>query len=56
MAWPWGGPWPPYNAPMMTRGQELDMLKGQTEYFEDAPDSIWKHIGELESQASEAAT
>jgi len=54
MARPWGGPLHPYGPATMTKDQELDMLKGQTEYFEDALDGIRKRIGELESQASEA--
>jgi len=37
-------------APTATRQQELDMLKGQAEYFEDALEGIKKRIGELESQ------
>lgn len=34
-----------------TRDQEIDMLKGQAEYFEDALDGINKRIAELEKQS-----
>jgi hypothetical protein len=37
----------PY-APAMTREQELDMLKGQSEYLGGAMEDIKKRIGELE--------
>jgi len=46
----------PYAAPFAaapTRRQELDALKGQAEYFEDALEGIRKRIEEVESQASE---
>jgi len=46
----------PYAAPFglaPTREQELDALKGQAEYFEDALDGIRKRIEELESKAKE---
>jgi hypothetical protein len=39
-------------APGLTAQQELDGLKGQAEYFEDALDGIKKRIEELESQKS----
>lgn len=58
--------WPAYGAPPMypapyadpsgpagNREQELEALKGQAEYFEDALAGIRKRIGELESRASE---
>ena len=52
---PYGyGPTPgvPYGiAP--TSPQELDALKGQSEYLEDALDGIRKRIGELEATAEE---
>ncbi len=38
-------------APAMTHQQELDMLKGQAEYFEDALDGIKKRIEELAAKA-----
>ena len=41
----------PTFAPGMTKEQELDMLKGQAEYFEDSLDGIKKRIGELETKA-----
>jgi len=46
----------PYAAPFasgLTRQQELDVLKGQAEYFEDALEGIRKRIEEIELQASE---
>jgi len=39
-------------APAITPQQELDGLKGQAEYLEDALDGIKKRIEELESQKS----
>ncbi len=45
----------PYNAPAgPTREQELDMLKGQAEYLEDALEGINKRIGELGSEKKSA--
>lgn len=47
---------PPYAAPFAptaTREQELDALKGQAEYFEDALEGIRKRIEELQAQAPE---
>jgi len=43
---PYGAPY----APTVTREQEIEMLKGQAEYFEDALDGIKKRIGELEAK------
>ena len=37
----------PYAAPM-TKDQQLDALKGQAEYFEDALEGIKKRIEELQ--------
>ena len=65
----WGAPGPypapyaassaaPYGAPYgptATKEQELDALKGQAEYFEDALDGIRKRIEELQAEASEKA-
>lgn len=46
---------PPYAFPTtaasINKEQELDMLKGQAEYFEDALEGIKKRIGELETKA-----
>jgi hypothetical protein len=39
-------------APGLTAQQELDGLKGQAEYLEDALDGVKKRIEELESQKS----
>jgi len=47
---PYAGPYA-YGAPFSagpTREQELDMLKGQAEYLEDALDGIKKRIAELQ--------
>ena len=41
----------PY-APAMSAEQQLDALKGQAEYFEDALDGIRKRIEELEVKSS----
>ena len=43
-------PQPAPFAPVMTQQQELDLLKGQAEYFEDALDGIRKRIEELEAK------
>jgi len=40
----------PY-APQMTREQELDFLKGQAEYLEDALEGVRKQIQEVETEA-----
>jgi len=40
----------PYGTPGVNKQQELDALKGQAEYFEDALDGINKKIAELEAQ------
>lgn len=49
----WAAP-PVYSAPYAgqtaTREQQVDALKGQAEYFEDALDGIRKQIEELESK------
>ena len=52
----WGGA-PPYAAygapyvPTMTREQEIETLKDQARYFQDALDDITKRIEELEQEA-----
>ena len=50
--WPaWGGG-PPYAgpfAPVMTREQEIDALKDQAKYFEDALNEIRKRMEELDA-------
>ena len=46
----------PYAAPFAsaaTKEQELDTLKGQAEYFEDALEGIRKRIDELQAAPSE---
>lgn len=51
---PYGGAAPygaPYGSPVATKQQELDMLKGQVEYFEDALNGIKKRITELEAES-----
>ena len=52
---PYGAPYGAPFAPTMTAEQELDALKGQAEYFEDALEGIKKQIEELQSKASEKA-
>ena len=42
-------------APAATKEQELDALKGQAEYFEDALEGIKKRIEELQATPSEKA-
>jgi len=42
---------PPY-APAMSVEQQLDALKGQAEYFEEALDGIRKQIQELEAKST----
>ena len=63
MGWPAYGapPVPAYGAPYAapfgpaaTKDQELDTLKGQAEYFEDALEGIRKRIGELEKNAAQS--
>jgi hypothetical protein len=48
-AGPYGAPYPP----TMTREQEIETLKGQAEYLEDALDGVKKRIEELEAKAGE---
>ena len=50
---PYGAPYATPFAPTMTAQQEIDGLKGQAEYFEDALDGIKKRIGELEAEGKE---
>jgi hypothetical protein len=53
----WGNPPYPYYggpyAPQMTSEQELEALKGQAKYFEDALQEINKRIQELETAGQE---
>ncbi len=47
---------PPYGAPYAggpTPGQEVEMLKGQAKYFEEALKEIRKEIADLETQDKE---
>jgi len=48
MTYPYGAGYSPYGGPV-SQEQELDALKGQAEYFEDALDGIRKRIEELVS-------
>ena len=50
-AMPYGGA-APNGGPVATKQQELDMLRGQVEYFEDALDGIKKRITELEAESA----
>jgi hypothetical protein len=43
-------PYAPY-APAANQQQEVEMLKGQAEYFEEALDGIKRRIEELEAEA-----
>ena len=54
-AGPYAAPYGAPYAPAMTKQQELDALKGQAEYFEDALEGIRKQIEQLQSQAPEKA-
>ena len=54
------GPWPQMSPqvgpwPQATKEQQIDTLKGQAEYFEDALDGIKKQIEELEAAKAEAS-
>ena len=44
----------PYYGVPLTHEQEIDTLKGQAEYFEDALDGIKKRIEELEKKKRES--
>ena len=46
---PFAAPYPP----AMSGEQEVDMLKGQAEYLEDALDGIRKRLDELEAKTKE---
>ena len=50
---PYAAPYGTPYAPAVTAKQELDGLKGQAEYFEDALDGIKKRIAELETKGKE---
>ena len=50
---PGAAPYAAPFAPAMSGEQQLDALKGQAEYFEDALDGIKKRIEELEANAKE---
>jgi len=47
---PYGAPYTAPHGPTVTTQQELDELKGQAEYFEDAMNGISKRIAELEAE------
>ena len=52
----WGGAYPysyPPAAPVITREQELDALKSQAAYFEDALKDIQRQIEEIQSGSKE---
>ncbi len=50
---PFAAPYVAPPAPAMGREQEIEMLKAQAEYFEDALEGIKKRIGEMETKAKE---
>lgn len=61
MGWPAFGGRPAYGAPYgagftpaVSKEQELEALKGQTEYFEDALEGLRKRIDELQKSATES--
>lgn len=47
---PYGTPYGTPSVPTASREQEIDSLKGQAEYFEDALEGIKKRIEELEAE------
>lgn len=53
--WQRAAPMAPYGAPFasaaMSNDQQLNALKGQAEYFEDALDGIRRRIEEIEARA-----
>lgn len=49
LGWPAASYVSPFS--VMTRQQELDVLKGQAEYFEDVLDSLRQRIEQLEASA-----
>ncbi len=50
---PYGSPYAPNYGTPLTGEQEIDALKGQAEYFEDALDGIKKRIEELGKKREE---
>ncbi len=46
-------PYPAAYAPAMTAEQQIETLKGQAEYFEDALEGIRKQIEQLEANAKQ---
>jgi hypothetical protein len=50
---PYGGvaPYTPPYAPTVTKEQELDALKAQADYFENALDEIKKRVEELDAES-----
>ena len=54
MGWPAHGGFTAPYAPTVRTKQELDALKGQAEYLEDALDGIRKRIEELEANNKES--
>ena len=49
----YGAPYAVPYPPVATSEQEVDMLKGQAEYLEDALDGVRKRLDELEAKAKE---
>jgi hypothetical protein len=55
----WPGYAPPFPAafgPMMTKEQELESLKNQAKYFEQALDDLRNRITEVESSVEDSKT
>ena len=51
---PYGAPYTGAYTQTASREQEMEMLKGQAEYFEDALQGIKERIEELEAKSKEA--
>jgi hypothetical protein len=55
--WPdYAPPFPATFGPQMTKDQELDALKNQAKYFEQALDDLRNRISEVESSAKDSET
>ena len=52
-AQPYAAPYAAPAAPVANRDQQLEALKGQAEYFEDALEGIKKRIEELQAKSEE---
>lgn len=50
----YGGFYAPPQGPTITKEQELEALKGQAKYFEDALEDIHRQLEELEGKAAKS--